>query len=315
MFLSTGSRHTAATLWGWDYGVCWFVCLNIDVVDERKSAEKSVGIFFRQTTYVFPFLSRYKLIRRRVIWLIGQWISVKFKSDLRPLLYEVILSLMQDPDLVVSQKCTFSSPPLIMTGTSAFLKTLDLWRPNWTINEKGCNQPLYIGQCPQLNSMGHSYCAPTLLQTNPSIVNQDCKTNLPIWFHKILFQIFLLLLSLFSFCPDKALIQLFGKWLFFCCSHSHVKLHLTITGLCASWAVPSIDVFSLNRIYIKECVELHCIIYNSIGDNLTISRLLLWIPGFNLSVSDCLFVWLTFRIVVVCVPLSCVRHTIWLQCN
>uniref|UniRef100_A0A8C7ZPM5 Importin-11 n=1 Tax=Oryzias sinensis TaxID=183150 RepID=A0A8C7ZPM5_9TELE len=44
---------------------------------------------------------RYKLIRRRVIWLIGQWISVKFKSVLRPLLYEVILSLMQDPDLVV----------------------------------------------------------------------------------------------------------------------------------------------------------------------------------------------------------------------
>uniref|UniRef100_A0A8C9W1F9 Importin-11 n=1 Tax=Scleropages formosus TaxID=113540 RepID=A0A8C9W1F9_SCLFO len=42
----------------------------------------------------------YKLIRRRVIWLIGQWISVKFKSDLRPLLYEAILSLMQDPDLV-----------------------------------------------------------------------------------------------------------------------------------------------------------------------------------------------------------------------
>ncbi|XP_061116113.1 importin-11 [Conger conger] len=43
----------------------------------------------------------YKLIRRRVIWLIGQWISVKFKSDLRPLLYEAILGLMQDPDLVV----------------------------------------------------------------------------------------------------------------------------------------------------------------------------------------------------------------------
>ncbi|TWW60576.1 Importin-11 [Takifugu flavidus] len=43
---------------------------------------------------------RYKLIRRRVIWLIGQWISVKFKSDLRPVLYEIILSLMQDPDLV-----------------------------------------------------------------------------------------------------------------------------------------------------------------------------------------------------------------------
>uniref|UniRef100_A0A9J7Y4D6 Importin-11 n=1 Tax=Cyprinus carpio carpio TaxID=630221 RepID=A0A9J7Y4D6_CYPCA len=46
--------------------------------------------------------NRYKLIRRRVIWLIGQWISVKFKPELRPLLYEVILSLMQDPDLVVT---------------------------------------------------------------------------------------------------------------------------------------------------------------------------------------------------------------------
>ncbi|NXG12148.1 IPO11 protein, partial [Sakesphorus luctuosus] len=44
---------------------------------------------------------RYKPIRRRVIWLIGQWISVKFKSDLRPVLYEAIRNLLQDRDLVV----------------------------------------------------------------------------------------------------------------------------------------------------------------------------------------------------------------------
>uniref|UniRef100_A0A8C5THE4 Importin 11 n=1 Tax=Malurus cyaneus samueli TaxID=2593467 RepID=A0A8C5THE4_9PASS len=43
---------------------------------------------------------RYKPIRRRVIWLIGQWISVKFKSDLRPVLYEAIRNLLQDRDLV-----------------------------------------------------------------------------------------------------------------------------------------------------------------------------------------------------------------------
>uniref|UniRef100_A0A8P4G528 Importin-11 n=1 Tax=Dicentrarchus labrax TaxID=13489 RepID=A0A8P4G528_DICLA len=55
---------------------------------------------------------RYKLIRRRVIWLIGQWISVKFKSDLRPLLYEVILSLMQDPDLVQFDFILNSRPPV-----------------------------------------------------------------------------------------------------------------------------------------------------------------------------------------------------------
>lgn len=48
---------------------------------------------------VFP--SRYKPLRRRVIWLIGQWISVKFKSDLRPMLYEAICNLLQDQDLVV----------------------------------------------------------------------------------------------------------------------------------------------------------------------------------------------------------------------
>ncbi|XP_007424256.1 importin-11 isoform X3 [Python bivittatus] len=45
--------------------------------------------------------NRYKPIRRRVIWLIGQWISVKFKSDLRPMLYEAICNLLQDEDLVV----------------------------------------------------------------------------------------------------------------------------------------------------------------------------------------------------------------------
>uniref|UniRef100_A0A3P8WKW3 Importin-11 n=1 Tax=Cynoglossus semilaevis TaxID=244447 RepID=A0A3P8WKW3_CYNSE len=55
---------------------------------------------------------RYKLIRRRVIWLIGQWISVKFKSDLRPLLYEIILSLMQDPDLVVRIETATTLNPL-----------------------------------------------------------------------------------------------------------------------------------------------------------------------------------------------------------
>ncbi|NXO57949.1 IPO11 protein, partial [Aramus guarauna] len=44
--------------------------------------------------------NRYKPIRRRVIWLIGQWISVKFKSDLRPMLYEAIRNLLQDQDLV-----------------------------------------------------------------------------------------------------------------------------------------------------------------------------------------------------------------------
>uniref|UniRef100_A0A671SYX9 Importin-11 n=1 Tax=Sinocyclocheilus anshuiensis TaxID=1608454 RepID=A0A671SYX9_9TELE len=68
--------------------------------------------------------NRYKLIRRRVIWLIGQWISVKFKPELRPLLYEVILSLMQDPDLVVSETCRMSSTLLSFTQTLLYLESI-----------------------------------------------------------------------------------------------------------------------------------------------------------------------------------------------
>uniref|UniRef100_A0A3B4AHG4 Importin-11 n=1 Tax=Periophthalmus magnuspinnatus TaxID=409849 RepID=A0A3B4AHG4_9GOBI len=67
---------------------------------------------------------RYKLIRRRVIWLIGQWISVKFKPDLRPLLYEVILTLMQDPDLVVSPLNTLGLQNLLFR-TEQFLPYLE----------------------------------------------------------------------------------------------------------------------------------------------------------------------------------------------
>ncbi|XP_019623720.1 PREDICTED: importin-11-like [Branchiostoma belcheri] len=45
---------------------------------------------------------RYKIIRRRVIWLIGQWIGVKFSVDLRPMMYEAILPLLgTEEDLVV----------------------------------------------------------------------------------------------------------------------------------------------------------------------------------------------------------------------
>ncbi|XP_028398952.1 importin-11-like [Dendronephthya gigantea] len=44
----------------------------------------------------------YRIIRRRVIWLIGQWINVKLSPPYRPMLYEIIVSLMSESeDLVV----------------------------------------------------------------------------------------------------------------------------------------------------------------------------------------------------------------------
>ncbi|ESO88153.1 hypothetical protein LOTGIDRAFT_219538 [Lottia gigantea] len=45
---------------------------------------------------------QYRIIRRRVIWLIGQWVGVKMSVSLRPMLYEIILSLLsKDEDLAV----------------------------------------------------------------------------------------------------------------------------------------------------------------------------------------------------------------------
>ncbi|XP_048255112.1 importin-11-like [Haliotis rufescens] len=44
----------------------------------------------------------YRIVRKRVIWLIGQWVSVKLSVKLRPTLYEAILSVLRtEEDLAV----------------------------------------------------------------------------------------------------------------------------------------------------------------------------------------------------------------------
>lgn len=44
----------------------------------------------------------YRVIRRRVAWLIGQWTGVKLSPELRPALYAVTLPLLQgDEDMAV----------------------------------------------------------------------------------------------------------------------------------------------------------------------------------------------------------------------
>ncbi|KAL5005534.1 hypothetical protein ScPMuIL_018990 [Solemya velum] len=44
----------------------------------------------------------YRIIRRRVIWLVGQWVGVKMSVSLRPVLYEAILPLLNEKeDMVV----------------------------------------------------------------------------------------------------------------------------------------------------------------------------------------------------------------------
>ena len=46
--------------------------------------------------------SNYRILRRRVIWLVGQWAGVRFSSENRPLLYEACIHLLaNDSDFVV----------------------------------------------------------------------------------------------------------------------------------------------------------------------------------------------------------------------
>ncbi|KAF2368699.1 Importin-beta N-terminal domain [Trinorchestia longiramus] len=46
--------------------------------------------------------SNYRILRRRIIWLVGQWTDVRFSSANRPLLYEACIHLLSnDPDFVV----------------------------------------------------------------------------------------------------------------------------------------------------------------------------------------------------------------------
>ena len=42
-----------------------------------------------------------KILKRRICWLCGQWVTVKFSNELRPVLYEAMINLMGNEDLVI----------------------------------------------------------------------------------------------------------------------------------------------------------------------------------------------------------------------
>lgn len=54
------------------------------------------------------FVFSYRIIRRRIIWLLGCWVGVKFSPQMRPALYEVIVPFLSTGDLVVRLEAAFS---------------------------------------------------------------------------------------------------------------------------------------------------------------------------------------------------------------
>ena len=59
---------------------------------------------------LFSSHSRYKIIRHRVTWLLGTWVTVKMSPQLRPSLYSVLVPLLtRNEDLAVRMFHSYSS--------------------------------------------------------------------------------------------------------------------------------------------------------------------------------------------------------------
>lgn len=70
-----------------------------DLFDEVNFDQWFVSILRKELEIKEP---SYKVIRRRVVWLIGQWAGIKLSGELRPVLYETTLPLLSsEEDLVV----------------------------------------------------------------------------------------------------------------------------------------------------------------------------------------------------------------------
>ncbi|PVD19589.1 hypothetical protein C0Q70_20079 [Pomacea canaliculata] len=68
----------------------------------------------------------YRVIRKRVVWLMGQWVGVKMSVSLRPALYEAILSLLhKDEDLAVRLEAAHTLKTDILLHTEQLLPYMD----------------------------------------------------------------------------------------------------------------------------------------------------------------------------------------------
>ncbi|ELU06029.1 hypothetical protein CAPTEDRAFT_149791 [Capitella teleta] len=67
--------------------------------------------------------NHYRILRRRVIWLVGCWVGVKLSAEMRPLLYQSLLPLMQHgEDLVVRMEAAITLKVDILFGVISTLR-------------------------------------------------------------------------------------------------------------------------------------------------------------------------------------------------
>jgi len=74
------------------------------------------------------FFDSYRIIRRRVVWLIGCWISVKLSPGLRPTVYECIILLLQPAeDVIVRLEAAQTLKLDILYWCDAVVEILSNW--------------------------------------------------------------------------------------------------------------------------------------------------------------------------------------------
>lgn len=78
--------------------------------------------------------SNFRILRKRIIWMVGQWTGVKFSKDLRPAVYEACLELLQPTeDLVVRLTASKTLKTILEDFDFCAEQFLEFLEPSFTL--------------------------------------------------------------------------------------------------------------------------------------------------------------------------------------
>ena len=78
--------------------------------------------------------SDFRVLRKRIIWMVGQWTGVKFSKDLRPMVYEACLELLQPTeDIVVRLTASKTLKTILEDFDFCAEQFLDFLEPSFTL--------------------------------------------------------------------------------------------------------------------------------------------------------------------------------------
>jgi len=93
--------------------------LNKLVTSKPHLSLNEVGLlrWAKVCNYSIRVFCSYRVVKRRVLWLIGMWISVKLSVSMRPVVYQTIFKMLHESeDVVVRLEAAFT----LRAGKTAF---------------------------------------------------------------------------------------------------------------------------------------------------------------------------------------------------